>query len=160
GSQGKTGTKDYLAAVLASVAPTVATAGNLNNELGVPLTALRVTADTTYLVLEMGARGVGHIAELCAIAPPRVAAVLNVGTAHVGEFGSRERIAQAKGEILDGLDPGGTAVLNAGDPLTRGMVTRTSARVLLFGDGGDVAARSVTGDALGRCSFELGHAGQ
>ena len=105
GSQGKTGTKDYLAAVLAAAGPTVATAGNNNNELGVPLTVLRADARTRFLVLEMGARGIGHVAYLCRIAPPAVAAVLNVGTAHLGEFGTREAIAQAKGEIVEALGP-------------------------------------------------------
>ncbi len=143
GSQGKTGTKDYLAQVLAGVGETVATAGNLNNELGVPLTVLRCTADTEYLVVEMGARGVGHVAELCRIAPPDVAAVLNVGTAHLGEFGSREAIARAKGEIVEALGPDATAVLNAGDELVVAMRERTPARVLTFGEHGDVSWRGV-----------------
>ena len=160
GSQGKTGTKDYLAQVLAGVGETVATSGNLNNELGVPLTVLRCTADTEYLVVEMGARGIGHIAELCRIAPPDVAAVLNVGTAHLGEFGSREAIAQAKGEIIEALGPDATAVLNAGDDLVVAMRERTPARVLTFGEHGDVCWREVRLDDLGRASFELGHAGE
>ena len=133
GSQGKTGTKDYLAHVLAEAGPTVATRGNFNNELGVPLTVLRATPETRYLVVEMGARGVGHIAELCEIAPPHVAAVLNVGTAHIGEFGSREAIAQAKGEIVEALRADGTAVLNADDDLVAAMASRTGATVTTFG---------------------------
>ena len=84
---------------------------------------LRCTDETDYLVVEMGARGVGHIADLCQIAPPDVAAVLNVGTAHLGEFGSREAIALAKGEIVEALGPDGTAVLNADDPLIAAMAT-------------------------------------
>jgi UDP-N-acetylmuramoyl-tripeptide--D-alanyl-D-alanine ligase len=160
GSQGKTGTKDYLAHVLAESGPTVATRGNFNNELGVPLTVLRATEETRYLVVEMGARGVGHIAELCAIAPPHVAAVLNVGTAHIGEFGSREAIARAKGEIVEALGPDGTAVLNADDDLVAAMATRTSAHVTTFGGAGaDVAVGEVTSDELGRLSFELRHRG-
>ncbi len=159
GSQGKTGTKDYLAQVLAGVGPTVATAGNLNNELGVPLTVLRADASTEHLVVEMGARGIGHIAYLCEIAPPRVAAVINVGTAHIGEFGSREAIAVAKGEILESLPTDGTAVLNADDDLVAAMAPRTAAPVLTFGEHGDVAWRSVELDALGRPSFELGYDG-
>ncbi len=160
GSQGKTGTKDYLAHVLAAAGPTVATRGNFNNELGVPLTVLRATADTRYLVVEMGARGVGHIAELCAIAPPRVAAVLNVGTAHIGEFGSREAIALAKGEIVEALGADGTAVLNADDDLVAAMAARTRASVSTFGSGeADVAVREVTTDEIGRQSFELTHRG-
>lgn len=159
GSQGKTGTKDYLAHVLAGAGPTVATAGNLNNELGVPLTVLRADADTRYLVVEMGARGAGHIAYLCEIAPPRVAAVTNVGTAHLGEFGSREAIAAAKGEIVEALPGDGTAVLNADDDLSAAMAARTRARVLTFGAAGDVAWRGVELDDLGRPAFELGYAG-
>ena len=159
GSQGKTGTKDYLAQVLAGVGPTVATAGNHNNELGVPLTVLAADADTRYLVVEMGARGIGHIAYLCQIAPPYVAAVVNVGTAHIGEFGSREAIAQAKGEIVEALPAGGTAVLNAADDLVAAMASRTDARVVTFGTAGDVAGRDIEVDDLGRPSFRLGHAG-
>ena len=164
GSQGKTGTKDYLAHLLSEAGPTVATRGNFNNELGVPLTVLRATPDTRYLVVEMGARGVGHVAELCAIAPPRVAAVLNVGTAHIGEFGSREAIAQAKGEIVEALPADGTAVLNADDDLVAAMAGRTAAQVVTFGgptDGPapDVAVSEVTTDELGRQSFELAHRG-
>ena len=160
GSQGKTGTKDYLAQVLATAGPTVATAGNFNNELGVPLTVLRADRDTAYLVVEMGARGIGHIAYLCEIAPPRVAAVINVGTAHLGEFGSREAIAVAKGEIVEALPADGTAVVNADDDLTAPMVGRTSATPLTFGRGGHVTWRDVELDDLGRPSFELGHDGR
>ncbi|WP_232675813.1 UDP-N-acetylmuramoyl-tripeptide--D-alanyl-D-alanine ligase [Nocardioides sp. R-C-SC26] len=159
GSQGKTGTKDLLAAVLAADAETVATSANLNNELGVPLTALRATPSTTHLVLEMGARGVGHIAYLCGIAPPRVAAVLNVGSAHVGEFGGVEAIARAKGEIVEALPPDGVAVLNADDARVAAMASRTDARVLTFGSTAEVTWRDLTLDELGRPAFELGHDG-
>jgi UDP-N-acetylmuramoyl-tripeptide--D-alanyl-D-alanine ligase len=159
GSQGKTGTKDYLAHVLAGFGPTVATAGNNNNEIGVPLTVLKATADTEYLVVEMGARGIGHIAYLCRIAPPIVASVINVGTAHIGEFGSREAIGVAKGEILEALPVDGVAVLNADDDMTAAMTTRTDARVLTFGVKGDVSWRGLDVDDLGRPSFELGYAG-
>ncbi len=160
GSQGKTGTKDYLGHVLAAAGPSVATRGNLNNELGVPLTALRCTDETRYLVVEMGARGGGHVGYLCSVAPPKVAAVLNVGSAHLGEFGSVEAIAAAKGEIVEALSGDGVAVLNADDPRTVAMASRTAARVLWFGSDGDVAWRDVTGDDLGRPSFELGYAGR
>ena len=160
GSQGKTGTKDYLAHVLADAGPTVATRGNFNNELGVPLTVLRAGPDTRYLVVEMGARGVGHIARLCEIAPPQVAAVLNVGTAHIGEFGDREAIARAKGEIVEALPADGTAVLNADDDLVAAMATRTNATVSTFGSApADVAVDEITADELGRQSFELTHRG-
>jgi UDP-N-acetylmuramoyl-tripeptide--D-alanyl-D-alanine ligase len=157
GSQGKTGTKDFLAQLLSAVGPTIATIGNRNNEIGVPLTVLRADPQTRYLAVEMGARGVGHIAELCSVAPPRVAAVLNVGTAHIGEFGSREAIARAKGEIVEALPPDGTAVLNADDPLVAEMAGRTSAEVVTFGVSGDVRWRALELDDLGRPSFELGY---
>ncbi len=160
GSQGKTGTKDYLAQVLTAVGPTVATAGNFNNEIGVPLTVLRATPETSYLVVEMGARGIGHIGYLCELAPPRVAAVINVGTAHIGEFGGQAAIAQAKGEIVEALPPDGTAVLNADDELTAAMGERTSAHVLSFGSAGDVTWRGLELDELGRPTFEIGYDGR
>jgi len=160
GSQGKTGTKDYLAHVLAGDGVTVATRGNHNNELGVPITVLEATRDTRHLVVEMGARGVGHVGYLCTLAPPRIAAVLNVGTAHLSEFGSREQIARAKGEILEALPADGVAVLNADDELVAAMASRTSARVLTFGAGGDVCWRNVRLDELGRPGFDLGYAGE
>ena len=134
GSQGKTGTKDYLAQVLTAAGETVATTGNLNNEIGVPVTVLRASGTTRFLVVEMGARGVGHISYLCGIARPTIAGVLNVGTAHLGEFGSRETIAVAKGEIVEGLPAHGVAVLNQDDALVRGMGDRTAARVMRFGE--------------------------
>jgi len=155
GSQGKTGTKDYLAAILEGDGPTVATRGNFNNEIGVPLTVLRAAPETKHLVLEMGARGVGHIAYLCRLAPPDIAAVVNVGTAHIGEFGSREAIAEAKGEIVESLTAEGTAVLNADDQLVAAMASRTIGKVVTFGDGGNLRARDVSTDDLDRPSFDL-----
>ena len=111
GSVGKTTTKDLLSSLLATVGPTVAPVGSFNNEIGLPLTALRVDEHTRFFVAEMGASHIGEIARLTRIAPPNTAIVLKVGVAHLGEFGSRERIAQAKSEIVQGLLPGGTAVL-------------------------------------------------
>lgn len=157
GSQGKTSTKDLLAQVLATHGPTVATRGNHNNELGVPLTVLRADETTAYLVLEMGARGVGHLAYLCSFARPRVAAVLNVGSAHLGEFGTRDDIARAKGELVEALGPEGVAVLNADDPLVAAMADRTAARVRSFGTDGsaDLRVQDLTTDDLGRPRFTL-----
>ncbi|MFD0776350.1 Mur ligase family protein, partial [Streptomonospora algeriensis] len=103
GSSGKTTTKDLMAQVLGSLGPTVAPSGSYNNEIGHPLTVLRADSDTRFIVLEVAARGTGHIAHLCGIAPPRIGVVLNVGSAHVGEFGSREAIARAKGELVEAL---------------------------------------------------------
>lgn len=104
----------------------------------------------------MGARGIGHIRYLTELTPPRIGLVLNVGSAHLGEFGSREAIAQAKGEMVEGLPEDGCAVLNADDPLVRAMASRTKARVLLFGE----APKRTYGarrsdDPDGRPAFEL-----
>jgi UDP-N-acetylmuramoyl-tripeptide--D-alanyl-D-alanine ligase len=159
GSQGKTSAKDLLAAVLEPSGPTIAPVGSFNNELGVPLTVLRADQETRYLVVEMGARGVGHIASLCRIAPPDVALVLNVGRAHVGEFGSPDVTAQAKGEIVEALSADGTAVLNADDARVADMASRTSARILTFGETGDVVLGDVRLDDDGEPLFTLSHAG-
>ncbi|WP_137989925.1 UDP-N-acetylmuramoyl-tripeptide--D-alanyl-D-alanine ligase [Streptomyces vilmorinianum] len=160
GSAGKTSTKDLIAQVLQRHAPTVWTPGSLNNEIGLPLTALRASDETQHLVLEMGARGIGHIRYLTGLTPPRIGLVLNVGTAHIGEFGGREQIAEAKGELVEALPPaekGGVAVLNADDPLVRAMAARTHARVTLFGeaDESDVRAENVRLTENGQPSFRL-----
>jgi UDP-N-acetylmuramoyl-tripeptide--D-alanyl-D-alanine ligase len=157
GSQGKTSTKDLLAQVLATAGTTVATLGNFNNELGMPLTALRADADTGFLVLEMGARHVGNISELCGFVRPDVGLVLNVGTAHLGEFGSRDAIAQTKGELVEALAADGTAVLNADDPLVAAMAARTAARVLTYGEssGADVRVADLSLATSGCPEFDL-----
>jgi UDP-N-acetylmuramoyl-tripeptide--D-alanyl-D-alanine ligase len=159
GSVGKTSTKDLLAQVLERAGPTVAAVGNLNNELGVPLTVGRVEEQTRFLVAEMGARGIGHIAYLCEIAPPRVGLVLNVGQAHVGEFGGQAAIAQAKGELVEALPPHGWAVLNVDDPLVWSMRRRTEAQVLPWSTiqplGEGIWASGLVGDAQERYSFAI-----
>lgn len=157
GSQGKTSTKDVLAQVLSDAASTVATFGSFNNELGLPLTVLRADPTTRYLLLEMGARHVGDLTESCAVAPPHVALVLNVGKAHVGEFGSQEAIARAKGEIVEALPDEGVAVLNADDTLVAAMASRTRARAITFGSqpGADLRYDDVQLDEFGRPSFDL-----
>lgn len=142
GSVGKTSSKDLLAQVLRRHAPTVWTPGSFNNEIGLPLTALSATDETRYLVLEMGARGIGHIRYLTGLTPPKIGLVLNVGTAHIGEFGGREQIAEAKGELVESLPADGAAILNADDPLVRAMASRTKARVLLFGEAADADVRA------------------
>ena len=145
GSAGKTSTKDLIAQLLDRIAPTIWPAGSLNNEIGLPLTALRADEGTRHLVLEMGARGIGHIRYLTGLTPPRIGVVLNVGTAHIGEFGGREQIARAKGELVEELPPadlGGVAVLNADDPLVRAMRARTKARVVLFGESAEAGVRA------------------
>ncbi|MGX1884291.1 UDP-N-acetylmuramoyl-tripeptide--D-alanyl-D-alanine ligase [Streptomyces sp. NPDC055287] len=160
GSAGKTSTKDLIAQLLERKAPTVWTPGSLNNEIGLPLTALRATEETEHLVLEMGARGIGHIRYLTELTPPRIGLVLNVGTAHIGEFGGREQIAEAKGEMVEALptaEAGGVAVLNADDQLVRAMAARTKARVVLFGEAADadVRAENVRLTGSGQPAFSL-----
>jgi UDP-N-acetylmuramoyl-tripeptide--D-alanyl-D-alanine ligase len=130
GSSGKTSTKDLLAAVLAPLGEVVAPPGSFNNELGHPWTVLRATADTDYLILEMSARHPGNIAELAAIAPPAVAVVLNVGTAHLGEFGSRQAIADTKAELPQAVPTSGVVVLNVDDAAVAAMAEQTAARVV------------------------------
>jgi UDP-N-acetylmuramoyl-tripeptide--D-alanyl-D-alanine ligase len=160
GSAGKTSTKDLMAQLLDRIAPTVWPEGSLNNEIGLPLTALRADERTRHLVLEMGARGIGHIRYLTGLTPPRIGVVLNVGTAHIGEFGGKEQIALAKGELVEELpsaEEGGIAVLNADDPLVRAMRERTKARVVLFGESpdADVRAGNVRLNDRGQAVFEL-----
>ncbi|GLZ29766.1 UDP-N-acetylmuramoyl-tripeptide--D-alanyl-D-alanine ligase [Lentzea sp. NBRC 105346] len=157
GSAGKTSTKDLIAQVLTPAGETIAPPGSFNNELGHPWTALRATEDTRFLVLELSARGPGHIAHLCEVAPPKIGAVINVGTAHLGEFGSREGIAQAKGELVEALPEDGIAILNADDPLVAAMASRTKAKVVLVGEDSkaDVRATNVELDEQARASFTL-----
>ncbi|WP_419994192.1 UDP-N-acetylmuramoyl-tripeptide--D-alanyl-D-alanine ligase [Streptomyces boninensis] len=157
GSSGKTSTKDLLAQLLGRLGPTVYTYGSFNNEIGHPVTALEADAATKYLILEMGARSTGHIRSLARTTPPRIGLVLNVGTAHIGEFGGREQIAEAKGELVESLPADGVAVLNADDPLVRAMAPRTQARVVLFGEAPEAQIRAgdvrLTDD--GRPAFTL-----
>ena len=157
GSQGKTGTKDLIAHLLEPAGAVVATTGSLNNEFGVPLTVLRADDDTTFLICEMGTRGHGQIRYLTDIARPRLGLVLNVGVAHLGEFGTQDDIAQAKGELIEALPADGAAVLNADDPLVAAMAARTSAPVTTFGtaDDADVRIRGLRIDDEGRPTFEL-----
>jgi UDP-N-acetylmuramoyl-tripeptide--D-alanyl-D-alanine ligase len=157
GSSGKTTTKDLLAAILAPHGETVAPRGSFNSEVGLPLTVLSCTTRTDYLVLEMGMRGRTHISYLCDIAHPRIAGVINVGSAHVELLGSREAIAEAKGEILDGLPADGTAILHADNPLVMAQAGRTSAQVVTFGEApdADLRATDITLDGLARPSFTV-----
>ena len=160
GSSGKTSTKDLVAGLLERTGPTVAPPGSFNNELGHPWTALRVDAGTRHLVCELSARGRGHIAALCRVAPPRIGAVLNVGSAHLGEFGSREAIALAKGELVEALPAaadGGVAVLGADDPVVAAMAERTAARVVHAGRSAAAGVRAVDEvlDDAGRARFRL-----
>lgn len=161
GSSGKTSTKDLLAQIFEAAGPTVAPVGSQNNEIGVPLTACRVGADTRYLVSEMGARGIGHISWLTSLVGLDIGICLNVGMAHVGEFGDLDATAKAKSEILTDLPTSGWAILNADDPRVAAMSEVTSAQLGWFGEGdlpaGELAvgAAGVTLNALSQASFDL-----
>jgi UDP-N-acetylmuramoyl-tripeptide--D-alanyl-D-alanine ligase len=165
GSSGKTSTKDLLAAVLDPLGEVVAPPGSFNNELGHPWTVLRATPNTDYLILELSARHPGNIAALAAIAPPAVGVVLNVGTAHLGEFGTRKAIAKTKAELPQAVPESGAVILNVDDPAVAAMADVTAARVVRVGrrrctDAGpsDVWAGPVSLDELARPRFTL-HAG-
>ena len=143
GSQGKTTTKEFLYSVLQNEGTTVATAGNFNTDIGVPLTLLRSTEATKFCILEMGARHVGDIAKLTELANPNVGKVLVVGTAHLGEFGSVEAIAKTKSELIKALSPKMTAVLGTYDQFTPKMADSLDLNTVLFGDGQIVRAADI-----------------
>lgn len=145
GSQGKTTTKDILTGILAGEGETVAPERSFNNDLGVPITLLRCDESTRFCILELGARHSGDIARLAAIAKPDIGIVLRVGTAHLGEFGSRAGIAQAKAELVQALSSDGIAILGTYDEFTPKMAAGLSAKVLTFGESGreDVRAADI-----------------
>ena len=157
GSAGKTTTKDLAAQLIEPLGPTVSPRNSFNNDIGLPLTVLRADEQTRYLIAEMSARGTGHIARLCAIAPPSIGAVLCVGHAHAGDFGGIDAVARAKSELPAALPPDGWALLNADDPRVRAMAAVTQAEVMLFGRSqkADVRATGVTVDETGRPAFTL-----
>ena len=138
GSIAKTTTKDILAALVRPHRRTVAAEGSQNNEVGLPLTLGRIDPDTEVVVLEMGMRGIGQIAELCAIARPHIGVITKIGPVHLELLGTVERVAQSKAEVVRELEPGGTAVVPAGDPLLEPYLDRSDVDVLRFGPGGDV----------------------
>jgi UDP-N-acetylmuramoyl-tripeptide--D-alanyl-D-alanine ligase len=139
GSTGKTSTKDLLAGMLAPQRRVVATAQNLNTEIGLPLTVLGAPPGTEVLVLEMAMRGAGQIAELAGIAEPDVGVIVNIGPVHLELLGSVEAIAATKAELIAALEPGGTAIVPAGEPLLEPH-RRADVHTVTFGPGGDVAA--------------------
>lgn len=159
GSAGKTTTKDLLARVLSMAGPTVAPILSFNNEVGCPTTVLQADQNTRYLMLEMGASGVGHITYLTEIAPLDVAVVLLVGRAHLGGFGSVENLAAAKGELVQGLVSDGKAVLNYDDQRVSEMKRLAPGQVFGFSPSGDAEATfradNVKLDDQGRASFTL-----
>jgi len=156
GSVGKTSLKDLLAGVSATTWRTAASVGSFNNELGVPLTLANAPDGTEVAVVEMGARGKGHIEVLCDVARPTVGVVTVVAGAHLEQFGSLEGVAEAKSELIASLPSSGTAVLNADDPLVRAMADVTDATIVLFGvHGGDVRAENIALDPDVRATFTL-----
>ena len=156
GSVGKTSVKDLIRAACSHEARTHANAASFNNELGLPLTLVNAPSDTEVTIVEMGARGIGHIAKLCAIAKPTIGVVTRVALAHSELFGSIEGVATAKGELIESLPTSGVAVLNAADPNVLAMASRSQADVVLYGpSGADVFATDVEFDAVLRGSFRI-----
>ena len=156
GSQGKTSTKDLLTHMLGAVGPTVAPAGSFNNDLGLPITLLECDDRTRFCILEMGARHMGDIARLCEIAKPNIGVVLTVGTAHIGEFGSREIIAKTKGELIESLGKDGVAILGTYDEFTPKMASLHQGEVILFGESADYEVRAADIEMReGRPHFDL-----
>ena len=156
GSVGKTTTKDMLHSCLSDECSTWASSGSFNNEIGVPLTILSAPVGTDFLIVEMGARGVGHIHQLCLIAKPNVGVVTCIGNAHSEFFGGISQTIDAKGELIESLEKDDLAVLNYDDPNVRELGTRTSAEVLLYGiGGGEVVAENIALDSELKASFDL-----
>jgi UDP-N-acetylmuramoyl-tripeptide--D-alanyl-D-alanine ligase len=156
GSQGKTTSKELLASLLSEHGETVATRGNNNNELGVPLTLLRCDHTTRYCIIEMGARHIGDITALAAIVRPHIGVVLRVAAAHIGEFGSIERIAEAKSELISALGEAGIAILGEYDKFTPEMHRLHQGRTITFGESATAAIRATDIELReGRAHFDL-----
>jgi UDP-N-acetylmuramoyl-tripeptide--D-alanyl-D-alanine ligase len=156
GSQGKTTTKDLLQHILENLGATVAPSGNFNNELGTPITLLRCDETTKFCILEMGARHIGDIALLCKMAKPNIGMVLRVGSAHIGEFGSEEAVAQTKSEMISSLTPDAIAILGQYDAFTPQMSSLHNGKIITFGEttSADVRATDIE-IREGRPHFDL-----
>ncbi|MBE3581058.1 MAG: UDP-N-acetylmuramoyl-tripeptide--D-alanyl-D-alanine ligase [Thermoanaerobacteraceae bacterium] len=155
GSSGKTTTKNLVAQVLEAKFRVCKTPGNLNNEIGLPLTLLQLTPQHQMAVVEMAMRGLGEIAALCRLSRPTVGIITNIGTAHLGRLGSIANIARAKGELVEALPPEGLAVLNGDDPWCRRLAQNTRARVVFYGIGETAAVQARDIKALGREGTEF-----
>jgi len=157
GANGKTSTKDLAASVLSRPLRAHASRGSLNNEIGLPRTILDAPEGVEVVVAELGARHVGDVRALCAVARPDLVVVTNVGVAHLEVFGSWDAIVEAGAEPVEALDPDGIAILNAEDPVAAGYARRTDARVVTFGRvaAAEVRARDVELDPEGHASFTL-----
>lgn len=155
GSVGKTSVKDLALAAIGHTRKTHASERSFNNELGVPLTLFNAPVDAEVLIIEMGARGIGHIADLCEIARPTIGIVTYVGAVHTSEFGTVEAVAQGKGELIESLPASGRAILNADSAPVLAMEPRSQAPVTTYGVGGDLAAVSISVDAELRPTFQV-----
>jgi UDP-N-acetylmuramoyl-tripeptide--D-alanyl-D-alanine ligase len=158
GSSGKTTVKEMVSTILSESAPVLATKGNLNNHIGVPLTLLALSSQHRFAVIEMGASALGEISYLCELACPDVVLVNNVLPAHVEGFGSVENIARAKGEIYQGVSAEGTAVVNLDESYVNQWLASTRARVLTFSmtnSEADFTVRDLVVDERGCCTFVL-----
>jgi UDP-N-acetylmuramoyl-tripeptide--D-alanyl-D-alanine ligase len=157
GSNGKTTTKDMIAAILRQAGPTLATEGNFNNHIGVPLTLFGLKKIHRHAVLELGMSHPGEIAPLSEIVAPRIAVITNVGYAHLEAFGTREAIGEEKLSIQKGLVSGGTLILNLDDPILAKARAPRGGRLVTFGiDRGQVRAQDLVMDGQGCASFKVG----
>ena len=143
GSNGKTTTRQFTAAVVSQRYNTLATAGNFNNQIGLPLTLLGLEFDHQWAVVELGTNNPGEIARLAAICSPDIGVITNIGPAHLEGLGSIEGVAQEKGSLLNGLRKNGKAVLNADDPRVLQLARQTRHEVVLFGLSADAAVRAM-----------------
>lgn len=162
GSTGKTSTKDFVAAALGTTRAVVATRGNRNNELGVPLTVLEAGHGTGALIVEMGMRAEGEIARLCEVARPTLGLVTNIGQTHIEVVGSQAAIVRAKGELVACIPPDGRVFLNGDDEWSRTLAARSAASVTWYGlgEGADVRARDIEVDDAGRPTMTISSAGE
>ncbi|NLL48969.1 MAG: UDP-N-acetylmuramoyl-tripeptide--D-alanyl-D-alanine ligase [Firmicutes bacterium] len=159
GSNGKTSTKDMITQVLQTKYSVHATAGNFNNEIGVPLTVLGLEDHHELLVVEMGMRGLGEIRRLTEICPPDYGVITNIGPVHLELLGGMGNIAQAKGELLEAMDSSGVAILNGDDPSVRGQARSFKGRIVYYGldVANDVVGRRINLDVEGRPTFMIRH---
>ena len=149
GSNGKTTTKNLVSAMAAKLGPTVASEKSFNNEVGAPLTMLRISENTRFLITEMGANAPGDIAKLVNVAKPDIGVVLMVGMAHAGGFGGIAVTAKSKAEMVTSLPPTAIAVLNGDDPRVAAMAEETDAEVRYFGSGQRVSATDIETGSFG-----------
>ncbi|MDH6422438.1 UDP-N-acetylmuramoyl-tripeptide--D-alanyl-D-alanine ligase [Aurantimicrobium minutum] len=156
GSNGKTTTKNLVAAMCEQVGPTVFPRDSFNNEVGMPITMLKISEDTTYLVLEMGASGKGHITRLTNMVRPDIAVELMVGLAHAGEFGGVEVTVESKRELVEALGPEGIAILNKDDPRVMSMASAAPGKIITFGHSPEADVRiSQLSSSISGTQFDL-----